>query len=134
MTRLSRVDREALERALAMACSESPEERARFEEMLRKEDWREVCETAAYAMQCRMLKLKCWQAPPCHVHDDVVDDCTYGHKRAEVGLRRRLLAAKLSLFEPDPIGALKRAESARRDERVEGGDSVRAPERAQVNT
>jgi hypothetical protein len=48
MTRLSRVDREALGRAFAAACSESPEEAARFEEMLRKEGWEEACETASY--------------------------------------------------------------------------------------
>jgi hypothetical protein len=39
----------------------------------------------------------------------------YGHHPEEIALRQRLLAAGLSLFEPDPLGALTQAESARRD-------------------
>jgi len=62
-------------------------------------------------MQCRTLKLKCWMAPPCHCRSDVIDDSTYGHKRAEVELRRRMLAAGLSLFEPCPAEALAAVEA-----------------------
>jgi hypothetical protein len=117
-TELTAVDREALQRAFELACRD-PEEAACFEEKLRKEGWQEAAETAAYAIQCRTLKLKCWMAPPCHVHDDVVTTSPcYGHRAEEVALRRRMLAAKLSLYEPNPVEALERAEKARQDERV----------------
>ena len=111
---LTAIDRDALERALVAVCRESPEDAARFEAMLCSKPWQEVGETAVYSMQCRTLRLKPWEAPPCHCRDDVIDNATYGHKRKEVALRRRLLKANLSLFEPDPIAALERVESSRR--------------------
>ena len=107
MSKLSRIDRDALERALAMACRESPEQAARYEEMLRLKPWQEVCESAAYSMQLKTLRLKPWQAPPCNTYSDEVGH-GYGHSRGEVLLRRRMLKAKISLYEPDPIAALEK--------------------------
>src|SRR5262245_7655294 len=129
MTTLTRADREALTRALEMARAESEAERAHFNEKLAKEGWEEAALVAAYGCQCRTLKLKPWQAPPVDVHDDVVTSpASYGHRPEEVALRRRMLACGLSQFEPDVPGALEQAESARLDERVEGGDTgMRAP-------
>ena len=65
----------------------------------------EAAESAAYHCQCRALRLRPWQAPPCGCFSDEVG-LGYGHSRAEVLLRRRMLAANISLFEPDPHAAL----------------------------
>ncbi len=63
--KLSKVDREALQRALAMARAESEQERAHIDRVLAEEGWREAAETAAYHLQDRALKLRPWQPPPC---------------------------------------------------------------------
>jgi hypothetical protein len=65
--------------------------------------------TAVYSAQCTTLRLTPWQAPPCHVRgasDAPSDD--YGHRSSELALRDRLLAAGLSVYEPDPLSALAR--------------------------
>jgi hypothetical protein len=49
----------------------------------------------------------------------------YGCQSEEVALRRRMLAAELSLYEPSPLEALERVERARLDVRVEGDDTGR---------
>src|SRR5262249_41612488 len=105
-------DRGALERALAMARSESEQERERFDRQIADRGWQWAAESAAYHCQCRTLRLKPWQAPPAHVRGDVVGD-SYGNKPEEVELRQRLLAAGLSLFEPDPLAALEAAGAKR---------------------
>jgi hypothetical protein len=67
------------------------------------EPWEEVGRFAAYAA----LKLKPWQAPPCHTRGftDQPSD-TYGNRPTETKLRDDLLAAGLSVLEPDPEAAL----------------------------
>ena len=107
MSKLSRIDRDALERALVMACRESPEQAAHYEEMLRHKPWQEVCESAVYSMQLKTLRLKPWQCPPCDCRSDEIG-LGYGNSRGEVLLRRRMLKAGVSLYEPDPIAALEK--------------------------
>ena len=98
---------------LAIARAESEQERERIDEMVRKQGWQEAAETAAYSAQCDALRLKPWQAPPCHSHDDVVPNDSYGNRADEIALRQRLRRAGLSVFKPDPIAALERAEQSR---------------------
>jgi len=112
---LDAVDHETLQRAFAMACAQSPEERARFEKKLRKEGWEKAHLAAAYACQCRSLKPKPWEAPPMDSQNEVDPSGGYGRTEAEVGLRLRLLEANLSVYEPDPEAALAAAEAKRRD-------------------
>src|SRR5262249_44179519 len=112
ITGLSAIDCSALERAFAMARAESAKERERFDEMARK-DWQEAARFAAYHCQVRTLRLKPWQAPPMHADDVVSDAPCYGGRPEEVALRQRLLAAGLSVFEPDPIAALAAAKANR---------------------
>jgi len=119
----SQADDEALERALQLACRRSPEDAARFEEMLRRKPWREVCESAAYSMQVRNLRLKPWQAPPMNVRTDEIGQ-GYGCSASEVKLRRHMLRLGISIFEPDPRGAIEREESARRNGRGVGVGTV----------
>ena len=102
-TRLSEVDRDALERALALA--KASDEPGRREQ--RHKDWFEAAASAAYSCQRRALQLKPWQSPPCYGDAHPGRD---GHADAAV-LLKRLLDNNLSRWEPDPIGALAAIEA-----------------------
>jgi hypothetical protein len=104
--RLSRIDREALERVLKMARAESEAERERFDREVAKYGWQHAAETAAYHCQDKALKLRPWQPPPCWCRDP--GNGGIGGRYAAALLTQRLLAAGLSRFEPDPIAALER--------------------------
>jgi hypothetical protein len=80
---------------------EDPLRAEQLDDKLRSEPWAEVAEFAAHVCQCRTLHLKPWELPPSSF--DARDD----DPGAE--LLRRLLAAGLSRYEPDPIAALERA-------------------------
>ena len=128
MTEWTTTDIEALTRAFRLACEEGPEERTRFEEMLDTRGQEEAYETAAYHCQCRNLALKCWQAPPMHSGDVAYGTtATYGNKTSEVRLKRRMVALGISIFEPDPAGAIAKAESARRAARRNGRVAAEKP-------
>ena len=126
--RLSRIDREALTRALKMARAESEQERGHIDRVLAQDGWQRAAETASYHCQGTRLRLRPWQPPPCWCRDPEGDLAAgndgIGGRYAAALLTQRLLAAGLSRYEPDPIAALARqVESARRDERVGGGDT-----------
>jgi hypothetical protein len=106
-TRLSRTDRDAMRRAIEIVRRESFMSREQIDAKLCTEPWEEVGRFAAYAAQCTALKLRPWQAPPCHTRGftDRPSD-SYGNRPTEMKLRDDLLAAGLSLLEPDPEGAL----------------------------
>jgi hypothetical protein len=110
-TTLSPIDRDALERALVIARAENGTECARFDDIEARHGWREAGERAAYHLQVKTLRLKPWHCPPCDCRSDEIGH-GYGHSRAEVMLRRRMLEAKLSLYEPDPAAALEKIASA----------------------
>ena len=117
MKRLSRVDREALDRALAMDHDRNPTRDTPINSRLEPERWYEAAHSAAYACQCAALRPKPWQPVPANEYVTVTDDDSeYGPvmgRGAAAELRRRLLAAGLSRFEPDPLGALVRVEAER---------------------
>src|SRR6516162_1479666 len=97
---LSQVDRDALERAIAMARLQSPGRSQQLDDKLADEPWRDVAEFAAYCCQCDALHLKPWQPPPCWVDDLVADiqagpDGVRGHYQA-AKLLQRLLDTGLS--------------------------------------
>ena len=115
-TERTKADIEALRRAYEIGCGESAEYAAHLAHIAAQRGWPEAAEGASYHLQCKALGLKPWECPPSCTHDDVVGD-GYGHKPKEIALRRRLLAAGLSLYEPTPIEALEQVESARRAER-----------------
>jgi hypothetical protein len=106
------VDRDALERAIAMRKERTRNERRRdgktqIERMLDDRPWREVGEFAAYCCQMRSLELRPWQYPPCWVGPK---DTNPEHAPA-IALLKRLLANNLSRFEPDPVGAVAAIEA-----------------------
>jgi hypothetical protein len=109
-TTLSPIDQDALTRALEIARAGSVQERERFDDIEAQHGWREAAERAAYSRQVKVLGLRPWQCPPCDSSDEV--GAGYGRSRGEVLLRKRMLAAGLSRFEPDPITALEKIASA----------------------
>jgi hypothetical protein len=80
--------------------------------MLARESFEEVGKFAAYSMQCDTLRLRPWQYPPCWVRPDVdyssADDETHGRPAAAT-LLRKMLAAGVSRYHPDPIRAIEEA-------------------------
>jgi hypothetical protein len=103
------VDRAAMQAAIEWMRAESPARAQRINDKLEREGFEEAGASAAYAAQCTTLRLKPWQPPPMYAEPwaDGPDDGTMGRKAAEL-LLLRLLAAGLSRYEPDPIGALAR--------------------------
>jgi hypothetical protein len=107
---MTRRDRDALKRALAMARAMDPEIAQAVDTSLKSRTWQAAAEYAAYQCQMRSLKLRPWQAPPMRSNGEV--DGGYGGTEQQVGLRRRMIALGLSVYEPDPLAALERAEAA----------------------
>jgi hypothetical protein len=116
MKRISRVDSEALVRALAMDPDRDPAS-SPINRRLDPERWFLAARSAAYACQCEALRPEPWQPVPANEYVSVTDDDSkYGPvmgRAAAAELLRRLLEAKLSRFEPDPINALARVEAER---------------------
>jgi hypothetical protein len=114
---LSKVDREALERAIALTLAERDLMRvAQVRDMLKTRPRDEVGHFCAYHRQCEVLRPKPWQPVPANGYVTVTDrdDEALGPvsgRAAAAELLRRLLAAKLSRFEPDPLNALARVEA-----------------------
>src|SRR6476659_1443402 len=75
------------------------------------EDWIRIATRLVSVAQSANLHLLSWQAAPIDTDDDGdVDDGCYGRRSAEVALRRRMAAAGVSTYEPDPERALADAE------------------------
>jgi hypothetical protein len=114
--KLNEIDREAMDRAIEMGRSRCKADRDQLDEMLREKPWREVGEFAAYSAQCHSLRLKPWQTPPTEIGDPdlVLAHTRDDHRgyRSAARLLKRLLDARLSRFEPDPLAALANAEHA----------------------
>jgi hypothetical protein len=119
MKRLSKADRGALERAIALTLAERDLMRvAQVREMLKTRPRDEVGHFCAYHRQCEVLRPKPWQPVPANSYVTVTDrdDEALGPvsgRAAAAELLRRLLAARLSRFEPDPLNALARVAAER---------------------
>jgi hypothetical protein len=95
---MKQLDRQALELALHQARLD-PLTAAQLDGMLKSGPWQEVAEFAAFHCQIESLNLLPWQKPPCcgdqdgtEPHDDLL---------------RKMLAAGVSRFHPDPAKALE---------------------------
>jgi|RhiMetdeSRZDD1v2_1073273.scaffolds.fasta_scaffold499287_2 hypothetical protein len=99
---LNQADRDALERCMELAQRDS-ERAEQLRSMLGDQPWEEVAEFAAHLCQYRALGLKPWQSPPSSVDEDDPDE---RDKRAQQ-LLRKMLAAGVSRYEPDPLKALQ---------------------------
>jgi hypothetical protein len=118
-TRLTKADREALQRAIDMARAKSPQEREHIDRVLAQDGWQEAAETATYHLQDRALKLKPWQTPPCWLRSDAAVQVALltplpdlKGRRFAAELVQQLIAAGLSRYEPDPLRALAAVKKA----------------------
>jgi hypothetical protein len=107
---MTRKDRDALVRALAMARTLDPIIIQAIESLL-KTSWQAAAEYAAYHCQMRSLRLRPWQAPPLRSDDTVDPTGMFGGKLEEVALRQRMRELGLSEFEPNPLEAIEHAEA-----------------------
>ena len=102
MTNLAEADFYAMTRAIAAARCESRTRAKQIDAKLRTEPWEDVGRFAAFSSQIESLHLQPWESTV------VYADSPEAHV-----LLRRLKAAGLSKFEPDPVAALARAEAKR---------------------
>jgi hypothetical protein len=94
------LDQDALQRAMTIARAMDRGRAEQLDAKLADEPWAEVAAFASHVCQIHALRLRPWERPPASIADN--DDGPAGI------LLRRLLAAGLSRFEPDPIAALDR--------------------------
>jgi hypothetical protein len=116
---LTDIDRQALELAIATARKHSLADRQQIDDKLTREPWFTVARFAAHGCQEKSLNLKPWQCwPPCAVEPDSVDARGLEHRgiSASAALLRRMLAAGVSRFHPDPLAAIETAEGSGRSQ------------------
>ena len=102
---MDEIDKEALTRALKLTKAE-PERAGQIESMLENRSWEEVAQFAARHQQCKNLRLKPWETPPCHGAVNLAAPGTDESFPTAKRLLQRLLDAGLSQWEPDPEAAL----------------------------
>jgi hypothetical protein len=105
-------DHDALERCIQATLASKDHKRAeQVREKLAEEPWNEVALFCVYDRQLEALHLKPWEDPPCWIEPDDIKAilATPGHASFEAAkLAKQLIDAGLSIYEPDPIEALKR--------------------------
>jgi hypothetical protein len=105
-------DHRDLKAAMDQCCRLGGFDRARqLDAMLADRPWDEVAQFAAYFCQTKTLHLKPWQIPPCHVADP--DNPAPGEATA-AKILRKMLAAGLSRWHPDPLAGLEKVADATR--------------------
>ena len=118
---MTRKDRKALRRAIEAVRRESPMRARQIADKLASGPWEDVGEFASYSAQCRALRLRPWQFPPCWIDDipaALNDPELHRGLRTAAELLQRMLAAGLSRYEPDPLKALEAAEAEARSQPV----------------
>jgi hypothetical protein len=116
---LSTVDREALERAIALTLGEDDKPRVeQVKDMLPEDPWFEVASFCSYHRQIEALRLKPWESPPSSIDPDAIDSIlARGRPRADMvdkehggaRLLRRMLALGVSAYDPTPLASIARA-------------------------
>ena len=94
-------DRAALDQAMKIAMAD-PDTAEQLNSMLEDGPWEEVAAFAAYHCQSAALKLKPWNAPPCVASEDDPDERDKDAQK----LLRKMLAACVSRYDPNPMAAL----------------------------
>ena len=113
MTKLSRVDRDALVMAMEQARCD-PLRAQQLDAKLEDETWAAVARFAAACCQERALALPPWQPAPCDIPNIEAalqeTDEKRGYRAAAL-LLQRMLAAGVSRWHPDPLRGLDEAET-----------------------
>jgi hypothetical protein len=110
---MSDLDRQALESAIETARRLRPDLTDRY---LAEKPWVEAAMDAARICQETALNLKPWECwPPCDVEIDSTDEPGLQHRSISksAALLRRMLACGVSKYHPDPLAAIREAESSR---------------------
>src|SRR4051812_46211474 len=102
---MTKVDRDALKRAMAITAAESEGRAEQLTSMLKDDSWERVAMFAASCAQSRALRLKPWELPPMHADEGPLRP----EDRAARKLLKKMLVAGISRYEPDPMAALDRA-------------------------
>jgi hypothetical protein len=112
MTELSQRDFEALELAMTKARQDA-RRAAQLDGMLAERPWLEVAQFAAYCCQTDALRLKPWERPPCHgdYPSRPGNPLNLASARAAASLLKRMRAAGISKYHPDPLAALAEADA-----------------------
>src|SRR5512133_4092704 len=112
-----KADTEALERALKLTLAD-PDWRERIQDMVKDDGWWRAAQFCSYHQQYRALKLLPWQDTPCEFTPKDKPNPARAHagEAEAIALCRRLVAAGLSRWEPDPVAALAAVESSRQRE------------------
>jgi len=118
VTELSATDIDAMRRAIEIVRQRDQASAIQIFDKLASQPWEEVGRFAAYGAQYDALRLRPWQWPPCWIGDIDAElaappDQSGRHRAAE--LLQRMLAAGLSQFEPDPLGALAAVEASEKE-------------------
>jgi hypothetical protein len=109
MTKLSEADKAALELAMTIARQE-PGRADDLDARIKEDGWEDAATFAAYGAQRRALHLKTWEEPPCVADENDPNE----RDRQAQALLRRMLAAGVSRYNPDPLRALEEAEQKNR--------------------
>jgi hypothetical protein len=119
MKQLSKIDREALERAIEIA-RRDPEERGVIDRLMKMHGWFIAAVQACYHCQRELIRPRLWQPTPADIDPTDIegalakgDDGLGGGYRAAL-LLKRMLRAGLSRYEPRPVEALERARNRQR--------------------
>lgn len=105
-------DRDALTRSLIAARAESPARAKQIDDMLRTRPWEMVARFGCLCAQSTSLGLKPFQNPPMYARSPDLEkpfDDPRG-ERAAAEILKKLLANKLSMYEPDPLAAIAETE------------------------
>jgi hypothetical protein len=107
----SKVDFDAFTRAIAIYRQERHGGSEHITDKIKEDGFEVAGRFAAYFCQRKRLKLAPFEFPPCWLHDvDDVEGPPFKGKLKAARLLKRLLAAGLSQYEPDPLAALAAAE------------------------
>jgi hypothetical protein len=102
---MTEVDKNAFRRAIKQCRAQGLAENNQIDrKMAAGQSFEEIGQFAAYCCQRRNLRLKPWESPPINAE--------LHPGQGALALRARMQAAGLSLYEPDPIGALEAAKPA----------------------
>jgi hypothetical protein len=96
-------DIDALQRCMEIARQDRLRA-GQLDDKLSDEPWSAVARFASRVVQGRALKLKPWQEPPCCVSPEGPE-----RDHAAQRLLRKMLAAGVSRYDPDPVAAIARA-------------------------
>jgi hypothetical protein len=107
---MNRTDREAMQLAIDQVLAAGGPRADQIKDKLATAGFTEAGYSASYCRQCDSMRLKPWDAPPCHTCEDDDDAAAYGQRPVEVRFLRKMLALGVSRFHPDPVAVIAEAE------------------------